>query len=438
MPKDTGEIAVSQQISSFTLESSTKDYDAKLANQQTLHNIGDGSRARADNSMVGSVLKRTTEDVGCLEVQTIQDRVYNILPLPQGSSQMPLPISMEAPNQDEGVRGQGLRSIQTKQPTLPTAASPVASRPNTTNSNAFKGISDDRSKVGKIRRKPKNSRSLYGPDTLAHRPLSETMPTAEDLLQILLYRNQQEKKARDTAKAVQQARDAELQNTKQAYALLRSKMEEVSKREKTQQTELTKYEKALPGWKVKARKLEDYLKGLSNDHHKLRDDAQSIQRQQLLLRTDKANIMKRIEEAHSAFGRHVPGAANIISEARHHIDFLNKQHDAQALRAEKDAELLGAEQERSQRLEQEISKISSNQKQMIELLHTQRLELMEKLRETLTTSSAVLVSEPSNDPACTQDMLDQCIQMLQDIKTIKHVKPDDMERLDSSIQGYVE
>ncbi|MCJ1386522.1 hypothetical protein MMC17_009648 [Xylographa soralifera] len=438
LPKSFSETTAPQQISNIGKASQKRDIDAKLADKQISHTIEDISRARPNNSMVGNVLKKTTEDVDCSEIQRVEDRAYNILPLPQASSQMLPPRSLKIPNRDHGVLGQPSRGIQTEPPTLHTAASPVASRSHPVKQNAFKGISDDRSKVVKIRRKSKNSRPLHSLDTPAQRPVPENMPTEEDLLQILLYRNQQEKNARDTAKAVQQARDAELQNIKQAYAVLRSQMEEVSKREKVQQTEIAKYETALPGWKIKARKLEDYLKGLTNDHHKLRDDAQSIQRQQLLLRTDKTNIMTSIEDARLAFGLHVTGAANIISEARHHIDSLNQRHDAQALRARKDAELLEAEQERSQRLEQEISKISSNQQQMIEILHTQRLELMEKLSETLTTGSAVLVSEPSDDQVCTRDMLEQCIKVLQEFKTIERVEPDDMERLDSSINGYAQ
>ncbi|MCJ1435994.1 hypothetical protein MMC27_005372 [Xylographa pallens] len=437
LPKDFSETVVPQQINSITNELPKNDIDTKLADRQTSYSIGDGSIARQNNSMIGSVPEKTIEDFGCSEVQRIEDRTYSILPLPQASSQMLPSKSIKIANRDHGVRGQGLRGLQTEQPTLPTAPSPVALRAYSVMPNALSGISDERPRVTKIRRKLRNSRPLHGLDSSAQRPVSETMPTEEDLLQILLYRNQQEKKARDTARAVQQARDAELQNIKQAYALLRSQMEEVSNRQKAQQTELAKYEKILPGWKIKVRKLEDYLKGLTNDHHKLRDDAQSIQRQQLLLWTDKTNILTRIEEARSAFGCHVPGAANIISEARHHIDFLKGQNDAQALRAQKDAELLEAEQERSQRLEQEISKISLNQQQMMELLHTQRLELMDKLSETLTTSATVLVSEPSNDQACTRDMLDQCIKMLQEIKTIEHVEPDDVERLDSSIQAII-
>ncbi|MCJ1282312.1 hypothetical protein MMC26_001635 [Xylographa opegraphella] len=434
LPKSFREIAKSQQTSTVSKESSNKDIEAKLADQQTSRTVEDGYKARPNSSIVGIYTEETTDEVGCSEGQRIEDCGYSMLSLPKASQMQPF-ISMKLPDQEPEARGQSLHGIQTSQPTWPTAASSIASKSYPVSSNILRDISEDRSKVAKIRRKPKNSRPMYGLEPLAQSPVSKTMPTEEDLLQILLHRNQQGKKTRDTAKAVQQARDAELHNIKQAYALLRSQMEGVSKREKAQQIELAKYEKVLPGWKIKARKLEDYLKGLTNDHHKLRDDAHSIQRQQLLLQTDKVTIMTRIEEAHSAFGRHVPGGAtDVILEARHHIELLNQQHDAQALRAQKDAELLGVEQKRSQRLEQEISKISSNQQQVIELLHTQRLELMEKLSKTLTTSTAVLASEPSNDQACTWDMLNQCIKMLQEFRTSKHVEPEDMERLNVVLQ----
>ena len=438
LPKILSETSVPQQSSSLAKQTSANNILAKQADQQTSRTIGDGSRIQLHKSTVGSNVQNYAQDAEYLENQRTEDRAYNILPLPQASSQMLPPGSAKTLNQVQKIREQALRGCQTEQPTLPTATSSVPTRINPVNPNTRKGIPNDRPKVVKSRRKPMSSRPSNGPDILSQRPVSEAMPTVDDLIQILQYRNQQEKKARDTAKAMQQARDAEFQNTKEAYALLRSQMEEISRREKAQQIELAKYQKVLPEWKSKARKLEDYLKGLTNDHHKLRDDAQSIQRQQLLLQTDKDNIMTNIEETHSALGRHAPGAAKIVSDALHHIEIVTEKHDAQSLQAQQDAKLLEAEQERSQRLEHEISKISSNQQQITNLLHAQRLELMEKLSETLTNSSTVLVSEPSEDQAGTKDLLDQCIAMLHEIKTVKHVEPEDMERRDSSIKGYAE
>ncbi|MCJ1392875.1 hypothetical protein MMC18_005747 [Xylographa bjoerkii] len=438
LPEGFSEPVVSQQISSITKELPNHDLDAKIPEQKILYSNENGSKAQQKNSIDGSVHKEIIKTIVCSEVQEIEDRVHNIFPLPQASSEMLPSRRTQIPDCDQGVRGQDLLGDQTEKPPLPAIACLVATRSHPVKPDALKGISDNKPKVVKHRRKPRNSRPLHDQDTPAKRPLSESMPTEEDLLQILLYRNQQEKKSRDVAKAVQQAREAELQNIKQAYELLRSQMEDVSKREKTQQAELAKYEKVLPGWKIKARKLEDYLKGLTNDHHTLRDDAQAIQRQQFLLQTDKANIVTDVKEACSAIGLHTTGSTKILSETRHHIDLLNQRHDAQALRAQEVAKLLEAEQERNQRLEQEVSKISLNQQRMTELLHTQRLELMEKLNEILTTSSAVVVSKPSDDQACTRNMLDQCIKVLQEFKTTEHVEPDHVERLDASIKGYAE
>ncbi|MCJ1404571.1 hypothetical protein MMC11_007797 [Xylographa trunciseda] len=438
-PKPPNESVASQQISSTEKELPTFEPDAKLADQQVSHIIVKDSKVQPEGSIIGSDHKGIVEDVVCLDLQRDEDRALNIIPFSQAPSSQKLPPKcVRAPNHEQGVFGQGPLVVRTEQQHAPATASPAVTSPYPVKPDVLKGTSDDRSKVVKIRRKPKNSRPMPSQDVPAQRPMSESMPTQEDLLQILLYRNQQEKKARDVAKAVQQAKDSEFQNMQQAYALLRSQMEDISKRDKVQQAELAKYEKVLPGLKIKARKLEDYLKGLTNDHQRLRDDAQSIQRQQHLLQTGKVDIMTDIGKARSIIELHTPGAAKIVSEARHHIRLTTQRHDAQVLRAQENADLLEAEQERGRSLEQEMSKISVNQQQMIELLHAQRSELMEKLTESIASGSAALISETTEDQACTRNMLVECINMLQEFKTMEYVEPDIIGRLDTSIKGHAE
>ena len=426
------------QISAVSEGLINHDPNPKCPELQVSHTVEIGPNVHSETSVAHKIPNQIEDTIVFSQLPEIKHPINCILPLPQASAQTLQPKYTPIPGRDCGIRRQALSGAQGLQSPFRATVSLGATRSCSVLPNVLKEIPDSRSRVAKVRRKSKTLRHLPGHEAPAQSFPSETMPTEEDLLQILLYRKQQEKKARDFAKAVHQTKEAELQNTKRAYTLLRSQMEEVSKREILQRTELAKYEKVLPGWKIKARKLEDYLKGLTNDHHKLRDDAQSMQRQQLVLRNEKAVIIADIEEARSAIECHTPGITTILSEARHQIDLLNQSQQAQARRAQENAELLGIEQERSQKLEQEISKISSNQQQMIDFLHVQRSEMIEKLSEALKSKSTMLGSESVENQACTMHLLDRCTKMLEELKTIEYTQTDDLQRLDSSIKGYAQ
>ncbi|MCJ1477769.1 hypothetical protein MMC13_006442 [Lambiella insularis] len=301
-------------------------------------------------------------------------------------------------------------------------------------------ISHNQAKVTKSRRRPKSFRTPH-PGLVSRAQTTATaddpIPSEEDLLTILLFRTQQEKRARDAEKAHLHAREAEHHRTRQALALLRSQIEQVSQRERLKEAELVKYGKVLPGLKEKAKKLEDFLKGLTNDHHKLRDDSIMLRRQQQSLQEDKVDIFTCIEEAREAIGRHPTGVQSVLAEARHHVDILEQKNEAYALQAGRDAELLQAEQVRNQRLEQELSKVTTSQHQIIELLQSHRADLMDKLNETLlcsATGNAVSDDERNH----VNDMLNQCITLLEEVKGIQNVKPEDLEKLDESVKGYAQ
>lgn len=370
--------------------------------------------------------------------QNIEQQVSDVLPLYRSTLQRPLTQQTPVSGSYLNSHGATLGKTDKQKEVLIRGTCHPAVRPSSPHTALIHEISHHQSKVTKTRRKPKPSKaSLSGPPIRANRTDDSPIPSKEDLLTVLLFRTQQEKRARDIEKAHQQAREAEHHRTEEAFALLRSQMEQVSQREKAKGAELARYAKALPGLKDKAKKLEDYLKGLTNDYHKLRDDSVMIHRQQESLQDDKTDIFTSIREAREAIARRPSVTTEVLADARHRLDILEQRNEAQASQAEKDAELLQAEQDRNQRLEQELSKVNTSQGQMVELLQSQRAELMEKLSETLINSAPVN-SLSNDDQRHMKDMLAHCFALLKEVKETQNPRPEDLEKLDESVKGYAQ
>ena len=263
-------------------------------------------------------------------------------------------------------------------------------------------------------------------------------PSEEDLLNVLLFLRKKAKEEQDVARALQRSKDAELRNVKDSCGLLSTQLQDLREREKIQNVELNKYRTAVPSWKVKLRKLDDYVKGLTNDHHKLRDDAMSMQKRQDSLCIDREAIEKTFAEARSTLNLCQAGNGNILLEARHRVDVLEQAVADQKQQIEKEAQLLDMERKRNTQMEHELSTISCNQVQMLEHVTSDRQAMVEKFDSLLHFFKESQPSPPSKDEEHRDSMLSTCVNLLQGLHHLEVVKPEDLRRLDSSIKSSIE
>ena len=359
----------------------------------------------------------------------------DILPLYPGCVQTPLTQNQEQLNHERSSNHyESAGTVQSCQP-RGISDSQQAVKSSLPQSITSHSTPYNPSKVAKSRRKPKMPKSSYVPTTQTQPLLSDSTPTEEDLLTILLFRKQQEKKARDMTRAIQQTKDIEFEKVREAHAVLKTQVEELSHRDKAQRAELSRYEKAISGWKIKVRKLEDYLRGLTNDHHKLRDDASDIRRQQESLQIDRNSIQTTLR-THQSLSETTFNAKNMLAEARYHVDKLEQKVQTQSAQAEENAALLQAEQEHCHHLEVEVSKISTSQNHILELFHTQGQELTKQLNDVFVKYQDT--GQTSQDNDVIRSMLDRCLALLEHVKDSESVKPGDVEQLDQSFRQYAE
>ena len=296
--------------------------------------------------------------------------------------------------------------------------------------------SPDRVQKTKFRRKKPPSTTV-NPETLSKSATAESSPSQEDLLNILLFRSQQEKRARDAAKAAQQAKAAELEELQVRYARLNTLTQKLQNDERSRDALLEKYQKVVPGWKEKVKKLDGYLTGLTNDHHKLRDGAKEIQKQQDSLRADGLAIRASLGETQGLLEQRHSGSKGILDKAKREIEALENAVRNQKAQLSEASELLDHERERNQRLEERLSEISNGQKRIMDLDLTHCQTVVDKLDELISYTQQPPSECQTNEKLQIKDMLDRCVSLLEEVGTLQTVKPSDLDNLKMSVKEDV-
>ena len=102
---------------------------------------------------------------------------------------------------------------------------------------------------------------------------------------------------------------------------------------------------------------------------------------------------------------------------------------------------LMAERERSLRLEDQISRITASHDRLLELLTSHRDTISGKIDDLLRQARSIVPPDKSSeldahDPI--RPMLEQCVEMLQTLHGADTVRPKDLQKLDDTINSFVE
>ena len=177
--------------------------------------------------------------------------------------------------------------------------------------------------------------------------------TEDDLLRLLMYRRRQGQQELEHFRTTQQQKETEIQRLQDISNNLYSQLQDVEHRETQTNAELTKIKANKPIWESKIKRLSDYVKGLTNDHNRLRDDADDLRK-------------------------------------RHEMETLAQtiQHQDTQLRSEEN--LFMAERERSNRLEYQISGITASHEQLLHLFTGHRDTITGKIDDLLHRAQSIV------------------------------------------------
>ena len=291
----------------------------------------------------------------------------------------------------------------------------------------------DAPKIAKIRRaKPKTGLTVNGPSPPDH------AYTEEDLLKLLMYRRRQGQQELEYFRATQHQKEAEIQTLRDLSNDLDAQLQEVIQREAQKTVELSKVNATKPIWEDRIKRLVDYVKGLANDHKRLREDANELYKQHEELFVSKRELQDTLDEAQKSVEQQRLRSQQYENEARHTIQSLQQTVNSQSTQIRSDENLLAAERERSNRLDDQISRITTSHGHLVELFAGHRDTIAGKIDELLNKAQSVVSpveAGDSNDSI--SPMLAQCVEMLQKLHEADAIKPKDLQKLNDNMDNLV-
>lgn len=290
-------------------------------------------------------------------------------------------------------------------------------------------------KITKSRRKkPKTGRATDGPNR-------KDSYNEDDLLKLLMYRRRQGQQELEYFRATQSGMEAEMQKLRDMTNDLSGQLQEAVQRATQRSAELSKVKSSMPIWESKIKRLSDYVKGLTNDHKRLREDADDMHKQYQHVFVAKKQLQNTLDDARKSLEQERIRFQQLDDDARHRIETLTQTIQHQSTQLQSDESLLMFERERSDRLEEQIVRIADSHGQLSEILTGHRDSIVSKIDELLHQAQSIVppnesLESNSHDPI--KPILEQCVGILQELHKTTHVKPEDFQKLNNNMDTFVE
>lgn len=261
---------------------------------------------------------------------------------------------------------------------------------------------------------------------------SKTSVTEEDLLQVLLTRYSQDKQEKEQIRIDHATEVHDLETLSHS---LWSRLQESQRRMVDQGSELSKYRTQQPKFASQIKKLRDYVKGLTNDQHGLRDSFMSMQRMHSATRESKQQIDMSLQESRATASDIDKRAVKALKDAGHEMEYLARVVQDQKAQLQNDTQLLQHERERSQRLELEVSKINASQQQSMHVFAQHANCIVQKMNNMLEKTEELQSVQRPESLDVVNATLGQCLGSLDKLREAQDIKVEHLSDLDGSIRG---
>ena len=293
------------------------------------------------------------------------------------------------------------------------------------------------SKATKTRKK--KSASGLGSSTSALDPVPFVEShNEEDLIFLLTTHTRQSRRDHEAAKAALQLNIFEVQRLKDVNVTLLARLEEIERLYNDKEAQLSKIKAAKPAWESKLKKLSDYVKGLTNDHNRLRDDARDLHDRSNSILKERNCLAEALQEVHQSATQQRDKSMRLVTEARHDLAVLGQKVEHQQSELRNNQSLLLAERERNARIEIEISKSTASHRQLTELLMGHRDTITGKIGELLRKTETLGAAGPAESQDHLTPMLEQCLTLLRNFQNANAAESENYEKLQESMRGYFE
>ena len=318
-------------------------------------------------------------------------------------------------------------------PSTPRQLHRPVSRPNPSIPKEPRLPARARSKVKKSRCKalPKSS-DIAGPLEICG---TKSSPTQEELMNILLLRYKHDKQLRDQERA---AHATDIQDLKDISDVLWQQLQAERMRGQQLDQEILDYEAKMPAWGTKVKKLSDFVQGLTNDHHGLRDKAKEIQQTQDDLRHEKTLLDAELDNINRNLEAKTDWTKNTVAEAKIDLRLLFQQSQHQQTQLRDSARLLDGEHERNELYAAEIAKLTTSHNQMTQCIVAQGNMHIDRLTALSAKLDEIQINSPSDSHEELKVIVQQCLGAVEGLRSPADIKIEDMQQLDTSVRGYAD
>lgn len=264
---------------------------------------------------------------------------------------------------------------------------------------------------------------------------SETAPIdPEDLLKVLTicYRNQKQQRAELRAK--EKKKDEAIAEFKMIITFLDNQLQESNEQVSRQEAKLQKYRQLVPGWQDKVTKLSNFVKGLNNDHARLRDDARSIQDKQENSKRHKEAIDKILGESVRALEKERLYHQERLLKAHHRTEMAEQALNARDLDLRSESTRLRAEQDRSTSLQDSLNKLASDRGDIMVKLANQEATISSKIAGLDETMADAVRNASTSGYEVLNPKLEECISLLKEPRAVESAHAEDVQKLHFSVK----
>lgn len=378
----------------------------------------------ASEVKTGAQGSSTTQDPDTMLAEAAQ-RIRETAPDPDNASQSVLGIERHGNLQDEKNSNDSPTAVTLDGPTLIDTLSVRASPPSHSKSSIAarsshhtdSGVSTTASlrkarDTSKIRKRQQRERHSSYPDISTPLVHDDSPLDPVQLLSALNVHYQKQKQQRDKAKASQRAKDLEIKDLEMISKTLHQQLQASETRVTNQSTDLKRYRELKPQWQEKVKKFSDFIKGLSNDHTRLRDEAHSIQEKQRNLQAFKGSLNTELQDTLTKF-----------QEER-------SQHKERLLKAYKDVESL---QEAS--TNRNVDLITSYHEDLVAKMTQKEASLSTKMSDMSEQVLHCISSQSTGQFDGLQTRLQECLSLLQQPREVApSLNPEILHDLTSSVK----
>lgn len=272
-------------------------------------------------------------------------------------------------------------------------------------------------------------------------PNSRSALSDEDLLNVLLLRQRAQQEKRDVLRATEAAKDQEIGDLKEVSHNLYQQLQELQDQDKAKETEISRLHAIIPQWEKKVQKFTKCLDTLGKDHRDLINGSKKLQLQQEDAQAEKSGLVLMLKDVHETVQsdhRRYSTTNKVLIEARHHIEVLEQAIKDQERQSREDEDLLHAERDRSQRLEAEMTKLTTSYHELTSVVTGHPDIILEKLSRVLEVSIQTTSATQAQSQFELKSLLNQCVDLLKKVHTMEIVKPQDFGKLDNSIRAYAQ